>query len=173
MIFREKATSFAPVAALAVVLLFGSRTTVLAHGEEHRHAEKPAGHMEAMYQVKAQIPEEYRVMDRTPVTPTKQSLAKGKELFLKQCAACHGQSGKGDGPAAAGLSTPPANFLELEHSAIYGPGEKFWLIGNGSPATGMPGFASQLVPLDRWHLVNYIYKLQEDAGGGHQRMHGH
>lgn len=138
----------------------------LAHGVEHRHVEKPAGHMEAMYQVKAQIPEEYRVMDRTPVTPTKQSLAKGQALFLKQCAACHGQGGKGDGPAAAGLSTPPANFLDLEHSAIYGPGEKFWLIGNGSPATGMPGFASQLVPLDRWHLVNYIVSLQGSSGKG-------
>jgi mono/diheme cytochrome c family protein len=164
MIFREKATLFAPVAVLALVLLLGSRTAAFAHGEEHRHVEKPAGHMEAMYQVKAQIPEEYRVMDRTPVTPTKQSLAKGQELFLKQCAACHGQGGKGDGPAAAGLSTPPANFLDLEHSAIYGPGEKFWLIGNGSPATGMPGFASQLVPLDRWHLVNYIVSLQGASG---------
>lgn len=164
MIFREQVTLFAPAAVLALVLLLGSRTAAFAHGTEHRHVEQPTGHMEAMYQVKAQIPEEYRVMDRTPVTPTKQSLAKGKELFLKQCAACHGQGGKGDGPAAAGLSTPPANFLDLEHSAIYGPGEKFWLIGNGSPATGMPGFASQLVPLDRWHLVNYILSLQGSSG---------
>jgi mono/diheme cytochrome c family protein len=148
---------------LLLMSSFGLEGLALADGVEHRHVEKPAGHMDAMYQIKAQIPGEYRLMDRTPVTPTKESLAKGKELFLKYCAACHGQGGRGDGQAAVGMSTPPANFLDLDHSAIYGPGEKFWLIGNGSPATGMPGFAAQIEPLDRWHLVNHIFFLQIDA----------
>lgn len=148
------------LAGLCLVAVAGLCEVALASGTGHHHGVESDGHMTAMHQVKVRIPEEYRVMDRTPVTPTKPSLAKGREIFLKQCAACHGQGGKGDGPAAAGLSTPPANFLDFKHSAIYGPGEKFWLIGNGSPETGMPGFASQLVPLDRWHLVNYILSLQ-------------
>lgn len=144
------------------VLLWGS--TLLAHGEEHRHAENSNRHLAAMQQVKTKIPEEYRLMDRTPVTPTKQSLTKGQELFLKHCAACHGREGKGDGPVAKGLPTPPANFLDLKHSAIYAPGEKFWLIGNGATETGMPGFAAQIGPLDRWHLVNHILSLQAKSG---------
>jgi hypothetical protein len=37
--------------------------------------------------------------------------------------------------AAYVLKTPPANFLDHKHSAIYGPGEKYWIIGNG---TGKP-----------------------------------
>ena len=29
----------------------------------------------------------------------------GEEIFMKYCAACHGESGRGDGPVAAGLAT--------------------------------------------------------------------
>lgn len=144
---------------------------VWALGEEPHHgAEKSSAHLAAMQRLKEQIPEEYRLMDRTPVTPTRQSLARGEELYLRLCAACHGQGGQGDGPAAAAMDPRPANFLDLEHSAIYGPGEKYWVIGNGYPATGMPGFARQLAPGERWDLVNFILSLQEKAP---RKGHGH
>ncbi|MDO9523958.1 MAG: c-type cytochrome [Gemmobacter sp.] len=37
----------------------------------------------------------------------------GKALYGDFCAACHGDSGKGDGPAAAGLSPKPADLTTL------------------------------------------------------------
>ena len=37
----------------------------------------------------------------------------GKALYTDYCAACHGNSGKGDGPAAAGLSPRPADLTGL------------------------------------------------------------
>jgi mono/diheme cytochrome c family protein len=36
--------------------------------------------------------------------------AGGAELFAKYCAACHGTDGKGHGPAAARLPTPPQDM---------------------------------------------------------------
>jgi len=164
--FHKKPTAFFLflLAIVSVAGLGGLREVVWAHGDEQHGAVKADAHMAAMYRLKEKMPEEFRLMDRTPVTPTQQSLARGKELYLQHCAACHGKEGKGDGPAAAGMNPPPANFLDLDHSAIYGPGEKYWLIGNGSPETGMPGFAAQLTPLDRWHLVNHILGLQKPTG---------
>jgi high-affinity iron transporter len=35
---------------------------------------------------------------------------RGKDLYENKCLLCHGAHGKGNGPAAAALSTPPANF---------------------------------------------------------------
>src|SRR5579864_5657420 len=48
-------------------------------------------------------------------TPDKQASAeRGKELFTKHCASCHGVSGKGDGPAAPALKIHPADLTTLE-----------------------------------------------------------
>ncbi len=37
----------------------------------------------------------------------------GRALYDDNCAACHGPSGKGDGPAAATLKTQPADLTRL------------------------------------------------------------
>ena len=137
-----------------------SSTICLANGKSgHNHGHGMSAHMQAMYALKDKIPKDYQVMERTPITPDQESLQAGSEIFQRQCAVCHGDQGRGDGPASKGLTPKPANFLDREHSAIYGPGEKFWIIGNGSGETGMPAFPN-LSLIDRWNLVNHIYKLQ-------------
>jgi len=37
----------------------------------------------------------------------------GKDLFTMRCASCHGESGKGDGPAGAALKIPPADLTQI------------------------------------------------------------
>lgn len=39
--------------------------------------------------------------------------APGRAEFLRSCASCHGTSGRGDGPVAKSLSTPPADLTRL------------------------------------------------------------
>jgi mono/diheme cytochrome c family protein len=41
------------------------------------------------------------------------SAAAGQAFYLEYCAACHGRTGRGDGPAAAGLATRPADLTQL------------------------------------------------------------
>jgi mono/diheme cytochrome c family protein len=147
------------LALLSVVVAAGS---AVAHGnEKHPEKMKMGHHMQAMMAAKEKVPEEYRIMERAPLIPDEQSLARGAELFGQKCSVCHGENGDGNGPAAAALPTPPANFLDTQHSSMYNPGEKYWIIGNGSGPTGMPAFQN-LSPADRWHLVNHILSLQQN-----------
>jgi len=46
-------------------------------------------------------------------------LEAGKKVYNTYCSTCHGTSGKGDGPAAAGLNPKPVNFAkgEFRHDA--------------------------------------------------------
>ncbi len=37
----------------------------------------------------------------------------GKEMFKSYCAVCHGADGKGDGPAASAMKTPPPDLTVL------------------------------------------------------------
>lgn len=46
------------------------------------------------------------------------SLSWGKEVYLRYCASCHGEEGKGNGPAAVALKNPPADLTKL--SAAHG-----------------------------------------------------
>ena len=137
-------------------------------GHDHGHSMDP--HMQAMYALKDKVPMDYQIMERTPIIPDQESLQSGSAIFQRQCAVCHGEQGQGDGPVAKGMNQKPANFLDRDHSAIYGPGEKFWIIGNGSGETGMPAF-SDLSLMDRWHLVNHIYLLQ--GGESDKEKHDH
>ncbi len=41
------------------------------------------------------------------------SAGSGEEMYKEYCASCHGLSGKGDGPAAPAMKTPPADLTEL------------------------------------------------------------
>jgi mono/diheme cytochrome c family protein len=53
--------------------------------------------------------------------------AAGKTLFTTNCASCHGDSGKGDGPVGAALQPPPRDFTKAEF--------KFDTDGDGKPGT--------------------------------------
>jgi mono/diheme cytochrome c family protein len=50
-------------------------------------------------------------IEHVPLKPT--SAASGKEMFASYCAVCHGTDGKGAGPAASALKTPPADLAQL------------------------------------------------------------
>jgi mono/diheme cytochrome c family protein len=49
------------------------------------------------------------------IQPSRVSM-NGKELFTNFCAACHGESGKGNGPTAAMLKTSPPDLTRLAHT---------------------------------------------------------
>ncbi len=51
------------------------------------------------------------------VTVKESSPTDGADMYKHYCAACHGVTGKGDGPAAAALKTPPSNItLIAQHN---------------------------------------------------------
>lgn len=58
-----------------------------------------------------QTPDQGKVIKHTTVKPT--SAASGKEMYDSYCAVCHGKDGKGNGPAASALKTPPTDLTAL------------------------------------------------------------
>lgn len=52
-----------------------------------------------------------KTIEHTTIKPA--SAASGKEMYISYCAVCHGTDGKGGGPAASALKTPPADLTVL------------------------------------------------------------
>ncbi|MBM3925220.1 MAG: c-type cytochrome [SAR202 cluster bacterium] len=94
-----------------------------------------------------------------PFPPNAESLAKGKALYQQHCIACHGVGGRGDGPAAGGLSPPPLDLTV--HVPLHTAQELLGFIENGIPGTAMPAFDDVLSYEEKWHLINYIKSLAE------------
>ena len=94
---------------------------------------------------------ESAAQQKNPVAADAKSLARGKELYVEECADCHGEKGRGDGQAAASLPKRPADLAQKTRQS---DGALFWKITEGKKP--MPRFAKRLTDEDRWNLVNYI-----------------
>jgi len=101
------------------------------------------------------------------------SIATGAGLYRTHCAACHGATGAGDGPAGRSLPRPPAD-LRAPHTAQHTAGDLFWWISQG--ISQMPAFGDRLTVEERWDLVNFLRALSSGhaarglgAAGGLER----
>ena len=91
--------------------------------------------------------------------PDDAQLAKGAELYVANCASCHGDKGDGNGLAAAALNPKPRNFLSKD---AWKNGQTFsglWkTLEEGLPGTPMGAF-SHLPAKDRVAIINHIRSL--------------
>jgi len=85
-------------------------------------------------------------------------LQRGAALYAEQCASCHGRSGNGAGPLAAGMDPSPVNFRDHDRYSqrtLYG---LFNTITQGIAGTGMRSY-DELRDEDRWALAFYVGQL--------------
>ena len=97
------------------------------------------------------------------------SAQRGKELYQIHCQRCHGESGRGDGPAAKGLETEPANLVESGvHVTRYGM-RAFVDYPHYSPDSvklrmkygndTMPGFKNNFTEQELEDIANHVLVL--------------
>ena len=104
-----------------------------------------------------------------PVPATKASLEQGRQLFKQNCLACHGPTGRGDGPAAASLHPHPADLAIM--AGHHPDGDLAWKIANGRGA--MPPWKGALSEQQIWTLVTYIRSLSAMESQPSSKEHHH
>jgi high-affinity iron transporter len=88
------------------------------------------------------------------------SLARGAEVFRQGCAACHGPVGRGDGPAAPGLTPAPANLADAAALRDASPLDFYRRITMGVAGTSMAAYETTLSAADRWAVALYASTLR-------------
>lgn len=102
------------------------------------------------------------------------AILRGQKLFARDCAACHGEAGRGDGPAGVnlpGLTTMhpemkrgPANFTDatqmLGASDVLLQGK----ILRGGMGTGMPEWGSLYGDAEMWDVIAFLRSFVFDYG---------
>jgi cytochrome c oxidase cbb3-type subunit 2 len=114
-------------------------------------------------------------VDQPPPT-TAELLALGKEVYSNNCAACHGDSGEGDGICAAFLAPAPRNFSRgifrfksTPTGSLPTDQDLFRTVSIGVQGTPMPPWRYILSEEERWAVVGYIKTFsdyfQDEAPG--------
>ena len=84
----------------------------------------------------------------------------GRTLYVRHCATCHGEGGRGDGASAASFATKPADLTDGR--LMNGLPDEFLVsvIMHGGPAEGlspgMPPFSAYLSDTDTRLLITYL-----------------
>lgn len=108
-----------------------------------------------------------------PVVADAASIQRGSGLYTKNCASCHGETGRGDGPVAAALTPKPPDLVVM--APMHPDGDLFWKIENGRGM--MPAWKANLRETQIWDLVNYLKSwkgaAKTNAAPGHEHGHQH
>jgi mono/diheme cytochrome c family protein len=96
-----------------------------------------------------------------PEPLTLDTLERGKQIFVRECLVCHGDTGRGDGPYGAGLQPMPPDFSDSSTygtlaEPIFTDADYFWRISEGMPWSAMPVWKSQYSEADRWAVAHYV-----------------
>lgn len=103
------------------------------------------------------VPPAYKKL-KNPLADDTKATAKGKKIYVKICSTCHGNLGKGDGPAGKELNPRPADHSGSKVQA-QPDGILYYKITKGRNA--MPAYATLLSKTERWQVINYIRTLSD------------
>lgn len=85
----------------------------------------------------------------------------GEAAYRQHCTICHGQQGKGDGPAASAFDPTPPDFTSPESVVLLTDDELLEIVVKGRRA--MPAFETVLEPALLLVLVRYVRDLSNLA----------
>jgi mono/diheme cytochrome c family protein len=102
-----------------------------------------------------------------PVASTPESIAKGKQFYDGNCAACHGDRAQGAVKAGKTISIideqkgrQPPDLTDDQWDHGSSDAEIFTVIKRGLPPTMMAGFDGGIPDQDIWNIVNYLRSLR-------------
>ena len=96
------------------------------------------------------------------VLASSEARERGRILYRKHCALCHGIEADGIGSRRTGLSGTPVSFRSKTWRSEAAPARVFSSIRRGVPPSSMPAWPS-LSNEETWALVAYVLSVSEDG----------
>jgi len=140
------------------------------HGHEgHDHQGGASG---GVAHVHATVPAEYRSAHVPSAAWTDpRMLARGREVYMTRCAVCHGDEGRGDGPAVTALPVRPPDLRDPVMVGEMAGNYWYWRVSEGglvepfrSLGSIMPAWKDELSIEDRWGVIAFQHSFSGHRG---------
>jgi mono/diheme cytochrome c family protein len=103
------------------------------------------------------------VSSASPASPSSPAVSNSAALYNANCASCHGNGGRGDGPAASGQRPAPRDFTKgvykfrtTASGSLPSDDDLVRAIAIGLPGTSMPGWKNRLTDAQIAELAAYL-----------------
>ncbi|GJM14455.1 MAG: hypothetical protein DHS20C12_28580 [Pseudohongiella sp.] len=130
------------------------------HGRGEGHGQGGMSRVRHQYAHRTGIASGYEGASN-PLEASASNVAAGRTLFAENCASCHGNEGKGDGPAGVILDPPATNIARFVGMPMAKDDYLLWTISDGGTAleTDMPAFKELLSESEIWQLITYLREM--------------
>jgi mono/diheme cytochrome c family protein/plastocyanin len=95
---------------------------------------------------------------------TPEGMVEGQRLFTQNCAACHGETGGGNGVFSGNINAlagkTPVNFSDPAGMLGAAPALLQGKMLRGGMGTGMPSWGPILTDQQTWDIISYLYTFQ-------------
>jgi thiosulfate dehydrogenase len=96
-----------------------------------------------------------------PVSAGPETYAAGAQIYIENCAVCHGLPGQEQTAIASGMFPKPPKLLEGKGVTDDPPGETYWKVANGIRLTGMPAFNKKMSDTQIWQVSLLLANANE------------
>jgi thiosulfate dehydrogenase len=101
------------------------------------------------------------MVNTPPVAASPDTFDVGAQIYLQNCAACHGVVGKNSGFAKTMYPRAPQLLVKHRDDDVVGvsddpPGETYWKVANGIRLSGMPAYKTILSETQMWQVAQLL-----------------
>ena len=98
---------------------------------------------------------------QSPIAASEANLHAGANVYVQQCAVCHGTPTGPISTIASGMYPPPPQLFHGEGITNRPIGETYWKVSNGIRLTGMPAFRNSLSESQMWEVSMLVATPQK------------
>jgi len=88
-----------------------------------------------------------------PISAGPETYAAGAQIYVENCAVCHGLPGQDPTTIASGMFPKPPRLMHGKGVTDDPPGETYWVVANGIRLSGMPAFNKKLSETQLWQVT--------------------